>query len=159
MILLDTSGLLAAIDESQRAHADCVRVLKSAPGPLLLSPFVLAELDYLLGRYVGGSAQAAVLEDVARGAYRLEGFGADDVARAAEVIERFADLKIGLADASLVVLAQRYGVSRILTLDVKHFAVLRIGERKRFTLVPAAHKAKLPAVTGKADDARGSTGL
>jgi hypothetical protein len=55
------------------------------------------------------------------------------------VIERFADLKIGLADASLVVLAQRYGVSRILTLDVKHFAVLRIGERKRFTVVPAAH--------------------
>jgi hypothetical protein len=66
LILLDTSGLLAAIDESQRAHADCVRVLKSAPGPLLLSPFVLAELDYLLGRYVGGSGQAALLEDVAR---------------------------------------------------------------------------------------------
>ena len=137
MILLDTSGRLAAIDESQRAHAECSRVLKAAPGPLLLSPFVLAELDYLLGRYVGAAAQAALLDDVGRGAYRLEGFGAADVVRAAEVIERFADLKIGLADASLVVLAERYGVSRILTLDVKHFAVLRIGARKRFNVVPA----------------------
>jgi predicted nucleic acid-binding protein len=138
VILLDTSGLLAAIDESQRAHRDCVSALQASAGPLLLSPFVLAELDYLLGRHVGASAQAALLEDVARGAYQLERFDANDVARAAQVIERFADLQIGIADASLVVLAERHGVSRILTLDVKHFSVLRIGERKRFTLVPAA---------------------
>jgi uncharacterized protein len=136
MILLDTSGLLAAIDQSQRLHRECRLALTAAVPPLLLSPFVLAELDYLLMRHVGAEAQSALLDDVARGAYRLEPFSADDVARAAEVMRRFADLNVGLADASLVVLAERYGVSRVLTLDVRHFEALRIGTRKRFTLLP-----------------------
>lgn len=68
MILLDTSGLLAAIDESRRLHRECAHALEATSGPLLLSPFVLAELDYLLARHVGAAAQTALLEDVARGA-------------------------------------------------------------------------------------------
>jgi len=50
VILLDTSGLLAAIDSSQSQHAKSAAALRQATGPLLLSPFVLAELDYLLAR-------------------------------------------------------------------------------------------------------------
>lgn len=137
MILLDTSGLLAALDESQRLHSQCLKALRAASPPLLLSPFVLAELDYLLMRHVGAQAQTALLEEVARGAYRLEPFDADDIARAGAVMNRFADLEVGLADASLVVLAERHNVSRVLTLDARHFNALRIGERKRFTLLPA----------------------
>ena len=48
MIILDTSGLLAAIDASQRHHRAAADALRRSPGPFLLSPFVLAELDYLL---------------------------------------------------------------------------------------------------------------
>jgi len=136
VILLDTSGLLAALDESQRRHRQCRAALTAAAAPLLLSPFVLAELDTLLMRHVGGQAQTALLEEVASGAYRLEPFAADDIARAGAVMSRFADLQIGLADASIVVLAERHQVSRVLTLDARHFQALRIGERKRFTLVP-----------------------
>ena len=68
MILLDTSGLLAALDESQRHHGECVTALREGARPLLLSPFVLAELDYLLMRHIGHRAQTALLEEVARGA-------------------------------------------------------------------------------------------
>jgi len=79
VILLDTSGLLSAIDRSQRQHEACAAVVMSARRPLLLSPFVLAELDYLLATTVGASAQNALLEEVERGAYRLHGiFGAGD---------------------------------------------------------------------------------
>ena len=53
MILLDTSGLLAAIDSSQRGHRRAAAVLRETTEPLLLSPFVLAELDYLLATRVG----------------------------------------------------------------------------------------------------------
>ena len=63
MILLDTSGLLAALDASQRQHAPCRAALEAAKGPLLLSPFVLAELDYLLMRHVGAHAQAVRTPD------------------------------------------------------------------------------------------------
>jgi uncharacterized protein len=57
VIVLDTSGLLAGIDAAQRRHADVRRVLEGDPGPFLLSPFVLAEMDYLLATRVGTRAQ------------------------------------------------------------------------------------------------------
>ena len=76
MILLDTSGLLAAIDASQRRHAACVAALARARPPLILSPFVLAELDYLLATEAGAEAEAAWLGEVSRGVYRIEPFSA-----------------------------------------------------------------------------------
>jgi hypothetical protein len=136
LILLDTSGLLAAIDASQRHHAECRDALSKASAPLLLSPFVLAELDYLLMRYLGYRAQAAVIDEVARGAYQLESFDASDIERAGEVMEKYADLKLGLADASLVVLAERHTAGRVLTLDRRHFRALRFAGRRRFRLLP-----------------------
>src|SRR5262245_3003980 len=69
VILLDTSGLLSAIDASQRQHARCMAAIGTAEGALLLSPFILAELDYLLSVRVGTAAQRMLLDEVARGAY------------------------------------------------------------------------------------------
>ena len=136
MTLLDTSGLLAAVDASQRHHAQCAAVVAAAKGPLLLSPFVLAELDYLIATRVGPTAQADLLEEVVRGAYRLETFGAADVALAREVIARYPELRLGLADASIVVLAARHGTRDVLTLDQRHFRTVRTLDRKRFRLLP-----------------------
>lgn len=69
MILLDTSGLLSALDSAQRSHQEAAECLATSTGPLLLSPFVLAELDYLLGARVGGRARTSLLAEVERGAY------------------------------------------------------------------------------------------
>ena len=137
MILLDTSGLLSAIDESQRQHVRCVAAIGGAEGGLLLSPFVLAELDHLLSVRVGTAAQRMLLDEVARGAYVLEPFSASDVAAALDVIVRYRDLHIGLADASIVVLAARHGVRDVLTLDERHFRALRTPDRRRFRILPA----------------------
>jgi uncharacterized protein len=136
VILLDTSGLLSALDQSQQYHEACVAALASAKGPLLLSPFVLAELDYLLMRHLGASAQSAFLNEVARGAYQLEPFDRADVEIAQRVIARYGDLSIGVADASIVVLAERHKVSSVLTLDQRHFRAMRIGARRQFKLMP-----------------------
>ena len=136
MILLDTSGLLSAIDASQNRHADAVAALAETRGPFLLSPFVLAELDYLLATRVSVQAEMALLDEVTRGAYRLELFAAEDVAAARSLLERYHDLGIGLADASIVVLAERYSVYDVLTLDQRHFNALRGPGRKRFRVLP-----------------------
>lgn len=140
MILLDTSGLLAAIDGRQRLHAAAARALAVASPPRLLSPFVLAELDYLLTTRVGSAAARALLNEVARGAYRLEPFGAEDVARAAQIIERHGDLDVGLTDASVVVLALRHRCADVLTLDERHFRVLSGDRGRPFRLLPADAK-------------------
>lgn len=137
MILLDTSGLLAAIDASQRHHVAARDALKAAAPPWVLSPFVLAELDYLLATRVGQPAERALLAEVGRGVYRLEAFEADDVAAAERVIGRHGELALGLADASIVVLAHRYGVRDVLTLDERHFRAMRGPGGRPFRLLPA----------------------
>lgn len=137
MILIDSSGLLAAIDSSQRDHRAAARALEIAEPPLLLSPFVLAELDYFLATRIGSAAEAALLDEVAGGAYQLEPFDRDDVSAALAVIRKYPDLGLGLPDASIVVLADRHATSHVLTLDERHFRAVRRGNGGRFRLLPS----------------------
>ena len=137
MILLDTSGLLAAIDGSQRHHAAAAEALLGAAPPLLLSPFVLAELDYLLATRVGIDAELAFLDEVARGVYELAPMSAEDVAAARAIVARYRDLDIGIADASVVVLAGRYRTHDVLTLDERHYRPLRHPDGGPFRILPA----------------------
>jgi len=136
VILLDTSGLLSALFVDQRHHAECARVLREVDGPLVLSPFVLAELDYLVGKLAGVEAELRLLTDVSRGAYELATFTTEDVEHAQGLIGRFRDLHIGLADASLVVLADRLNARSILTLDARHFRALHGARGRPFRLLP-----------------------
>jgi uncharacterized protein len=136
VIVLDTSGLLAALDSAQRRHRESAASLAAVTPPLLLSPFVLAELDYLLATRIGETARMSLLDEVARGAYDLQPFTAADIRNATAVIERHADLGISLADASIVVLAARHKTQDVLTLDERHFRVLS-ANRKPMRLLPA----------------------
>jgi predicted nucleic acid-binding protein len=137
VILLDTSGLFSALNPSQPGHEAALEALSSEPGPLILSPFVLAELDYLVATRSTVEEELALLGEIGGGAYELASFDGDDIRGAAEVIKRYFDLGIGLADASLVVLAGRYETERVLTLDERHFRALRTLEGRAFTLLPA----------------------
>lgn len=77
-----------------------------------------------------------MLDDVSRGAYDLVPFGAVDVGAARVIIERYADLNLGLADASIIVLAERYGCQDVLTLDQRHFRVVPGPNGQPFRLLP-----------------------
>ena len=103
---------------------------------LLLSPFVFAELDYLLATRVGEVARTSLLAEVERGAYQLQAFDATGVGAAQAIIERHADLGLSLADASIAVLAARHNVRDVLTLDERHFRVMVAGTGA-FRLLPA----------------------
>lgn len=137
MILLDTSGLLSALFPDQVGHDACADVLRASNGPLLMSPFVLAELDYLIAKLAGAEVEVEFLGEVARQAYELVPFVADDVESARQVIEHHRDQAIGLTDASIVVLSHRYRVVDVLTLDERHFRVLRGWSGRTFRLLPA----------------------
>jgi predicted nucleic acid-binding protein len=136
VILLDTSGLLAALFADQRRHEECKEALLGADPPLLLSPFVLAELDHLVARLAGVAAEKDLLAEVAGGAFALAPMTADDVDEARIVISRYEDLGIGLADASLVVLSNRHQTTDVLTLDERHFRAIRGWHGKPFRILP-----------------------
>lgn len=137
MIIVDTSGLLALIDPVQHDHERVVAVVERERGPFLLSTFVLAELDYLLSTRVGVDAELAFLRRVGAGDYAVESFDDEEITAAAALIDRYRGQQIGLADASLVILAARADTNRILTLDERHFRVIRPIRGGSFTILPA----------------------
>jgi uncharacterized protein len=137
LILLDTSAVLSALFPDQNRHEECRLALARAEFPIL-SPFVLAEIDYMIVKRVGVEVEMSFLREVTRGVYELAAFGGGDVAAAPAVIEQYRSLGIGLADASIVVLAERYGTRDILTLDERHFRAIRpLSGARTFRLLPA----------------------
>lgn len=135
-MIVDTSALLAYFDAADPRHADCAKIIDAATEDLVVSPYVLAEVDYLVATRVGVAAELAVLAELSAGAWELATLGVDELPLAAAVIEKYADQEIGLADASNVVLADRYRTRTIATLDHRHFDVLRPLGGGRFKILP-----------------------
>ena len=137
MIIADTSGLLAAMDPDEQHHEACRAVVANHPEPLVVSPFVLAELDYLIRSKLGIDAELVMLDDMAAGAYQLAEMLPADVAACRSLIARYRDLDLGLADASNMILASRLRTTSILTLDERHFRAVRTSNGRPFRLLPA----------------------
>lgn len=136
MILADTSAVLQLASSSAKRHDDVLRIVDELSGPFLLSPFVLAELDYMLGSRHGQGQQLALLAEVAEGAYELAEFTRADVEVAAGVMRNYADLRVGLADASIVVLAEKHQTADVLTFDHRHFRAMRGPGGRPFRVLP-----------------------
>lgn len=135
-VIVDTSALLAFFDTDEPDHAAVTGILTGTSEPLVVSPYVVAELDYLVASRLGVAAEVSVLQELSGGAWDLPGFGSEDLAEARVVVERYADQSIGVADASNVVLAGRYRTRTIATLDRRHFEVIRPMGGGRFTVLP-----------------------
>lgn len=122
MIVLDTSGLLALLDRDDPDHRACSEAMGRERAPYLVPGGILGELGYLVERKLDAEVLAVFLEDLAAGAFELD-CGIDDLGRIAALVRRYADLGLGLADASVVACAERSG-GRVLTLDRRHFDVV-----------------------------------
>jgi uncharacterized protein len=137
LIIVDTSGLVVAYSDSDPRRARVIDLLTQEAGTLVLSMFVLAELDYLMATRAGVQAELKMLSDVANGVYLLPDFRPADIGKAGALVEQYRDLRIGLADASIVVLADRYSTNRVLTFDQRHFRAVRPLHADAFTILPA----------------------
>lgn len=135
-MIVDTSALLAFFDTDEPDHEAVSTVLTEAAEPLVVSPYVVAEVDYLVATRLGVGPELAVLRELAGGAWDLAAVGLADLTRIVSVIEQYADQAIGVADASNVVLAERYQTTTVATLDHRHFHVLRPLAGGHFTVVP-----------------------
>ena len=136
MIIADTSGLLALLNRREPAHEAVSRLVKSRSDLLVVSPYVVAELDYLVATRLGTDAEIAMLNELASGAYELTAMPIESVRAAAEIVDTYCDQDVGITDASLVVLAHRFETTELLTLDHRHFSVLRPLGGGHFTLLP-----------------------
>jgi hypothetical protein len=136
-VIVDASALIAQVDASDPAHEGVVAILTDDPGPFVTSQFAVAEADHVIDRLFGSDVEAAFAWDVAEGSFAAECLTPVDLEVAAALADRYRDLRLGLADASLVVLAARHGTDRLLTLDERHFRVVPPLQGGAFRVLPA----------------------
>ncbi|MFT4136442.1 PIN domain-containing protein [Microbacterium sp.] len=135
-MIVDTSALLAYFDAAEPRHAEVAGAIEVTDEPLVVSPYVIAELDYLLLSRHGSRAERLALEELGSGAWELAQIDARRLAAAARIVSDYADVPIGVADAANIVLADAYGTETIATLDRRHFSVLRLGNGRPAHIVP-----------------------
>ena len=139
-LIVDAGAVVALHDRRDPANDAVLRLLQGEPGDLVIPAPVSAEVDYLIGRRLGSASRKAFLTDLAKGRYLVECLRPEDYATVAELDARYADLDAGLADLSIVVLAQRFGTSRLATFDERHFRAIRPLDGGAFTLLPPMRK-------------------
>ena len=133
--LADTGALLAYLNHRDRWHDACVEALGRLPLPLATSVAVLAELFHLLADHP--AARRTAWAFVRSGALTVLPVGDDDLPRLNELMERYADRPMDFADATLVLLAERVGLSDVFTVDHDDFETYRFAGRRRFRVHPA----------------------
>jgi predicted nucleic acid-binding protein len=134
---VDAAALYAQADADEPQHEAVARILLHEHEALVTTELVVAEADNLILSRLGVSVELAFLEDLAEGTYRVECLTAHELRTARDVVAQYRDLRLGLADASLVVLAQRYGTRRLLTFDERAFRQVRPLQGGCFVVLPA----------------------
>jgi len=138
-LIIDTSGYLVSTINRHPLH-DAVRdLLDRADQPPIVSPLVMAEIDYMVLDKAGVDAEIDVIDDLTSGAYDLPELDLDDLRSARQLVAKHRDLKIGLTDAVNVVLAERFETNEILTTDQRNFRAITPLSRRfaAFRLLPS----------------------
>lgn len=133
--LLDTGFVLALLSANDPLHEGCKAVMAGERSPLLPTP-VLPELAYMTIRNLGHSAYVSFLRFALAGQPKLVFASSADFARAADIMEKYADSRIDFVDCVITAMAERLNISRILTVDQRHFRLLRPSHTPTFDILP-----------------------
>lgn len=136
MILTDAGPLIAILDRGETYHQACVDCLAELSGPMLTTWPTFTEAMYLLGEAGARVAQAALWSLEANGDVEIAEQGPEDRRRMRTLMEKYRDQPMDLADASLVVLAEKQGLRDIFTLDRGDFQIYRLHRRQTFRIWP-----------------------
>jgi predicted nucleic acid-binding protein len=127
MLTLDTSGILALLNTEDPTHLACVSVVRDEAFPTIIPIAILAEIAWLLEQRFPPSVEVTLLQDIERGDHTLD-WQQRDLRRITELVIRYQDLDLGLADAAVIACAERHG-GRVLSTDRRHFPVVERGEQ------------------------------
>jgi hypothetical protein len=127
--------LYAAVDADDPDHKRARKTLLDWTGELVVSAFTATEADHLILSRLGVDVELRFLEDLSEG-FLVDALDAAGIAQAAVICRRHRDLEIGLADASIVVLARKWSTRAVATFDERHFRVLQPLQGGVFELLP-----------------------
>ncbi|MFN0084801.1 MAG: type II toxin-antitoxin system VapC family toxin [Blastocatellia bacterium] len=134
--LLDTGFLYATLNRTEPRHSITLDIIRRIRGEIYLPVPAITETAYLLKRDLGGEAAAAFITSLATTSLILESPGLTDYQRAAELMRQYADADLDFVDAVIVAISERLEITRILTLDLRDFRLIRPCHCEAFELFP-----------------------
>jgi predicted nucleic acid-binding protein len=135
-LVLDTGPILALLDAADPDHQACVAMVEDVAEDLVVPATVLVEVDYWVLKLLGADTWAIFVEDMVNGAYRLEQVVEADLQRAAQLERAYADLDLGLVDASVIAVFELLGEPKVATPDRLDFSVVRPHHVETLRLLP-----------------------
>jgi predicted nucleic acid-binding protein len=136
-LVLDTSVVIALLSEDDPVHSNCVALVDELREGLVIPALTLVEIDYWLRKRGDTNTWGVLVGEIASGGYRLYSLDERELQRTAELELTYADLRLGVVDASVVVTCETLGETKLATLDRRHFAVVRPRHCDALTLLPA----------------------
>jgi hypothetical protein len=124
------------MDEREQSHARCARLFAETPDPIVVPAPVLVELDWIGRAFHRRLVTETTLKAVEDGSLEVEELTLEDYARVRALCRRYDDLPLGLVDAAVIAVAERLGETAIVTLDRRHFSVVRPRHVAAFELLP-----------------------
>lgn len=140
-LICDTGALFALDDADDAHHADVRASVERERGDVFVPVVLLAEIDYMLTSRLSDAAARDFLESCDLGAFTLVPFVEADLRRCRALMRQYHDLRIGIADASVVATAERLVIPRRLTLDERHFRAIVPSGLGHFHILPADHES------------------
>ena len=134
--LLDTSFLLAMTNGKDRNHSRVLEVAKTIDDALVLPVTVLPEVSYLIGSRLGHRVMRQFLSGLVTENVTFETITITDLKRVTEILKEYADSRLDFVDATIVAIAERLDVTRILTLDRRDFTIIRPKHQSHFEILP-----------------------
>lgn len=136
-ILADTNAIIALLDRRDKHHTAISQIVED--NEILIPATVLPEVDYLVTKYLGEKVARSFLEALIDGYFQylpIELIDLIDLERTLEIMTRYKDVPLGLVDSSIVALAEHHQINQILTLDRRHFNIVRPEGIDYFELLP-----------------------
>ena len=134
--LLDTGFLYALLNRQESRHQDVLDASAKVRGAIYLPTVVTTEVSYLIQRDLGAESLADFIELLATESFVLVEPVAADCQRAAEVVRQYTDSNIDFVDAVLVAIAERLNITRVLTVDARHFRLFKPRHCVAFEILP-----------------------
>lgn len=135
-ILVDTGPLYAMADRDDDWHLRIIRFLERSRDELVIPVTVLPEAAYLLAAHLGAEAERKLVQSIVSGEMAVEELTLQDLRRTLELLRRYEDARIGFVDATVIAIAERLKVPRLLTTDRRDFSLVRPRHCKEFELLP-----------------------
>lgn len=134
-IIADTGFVVALVNRSDQRHQDVLPIYLKYPS-ILLPQLALVEVAYLIGRDAGIPTVIKFLKGLPASRFEIIAATHQDIARAASIIEQYADSKVDFVDASVMSIAERMGIKTVLTIDQRDFRMVRPTHCDSFILLP-----------------------